>query len=466
VAPGEPATAGDQTRHEELWERLLQFVEDGRVIPVVGQELLSVEIGGRKTFLYEHLAERLAARLSIAVPAAGARAPLNHVAFTFLERGGEPERIYSELQRVMKDLGSLAPPDSLRKLAAIKPFSLYVSTTLDPMLAQAINQERFGGDSATDVTVYSPAKPDDLPEEAEHVDRTRVYQLLGRVSAMQDYVVTEEDALEFLHNLLFSARPKRLFNHLQKHQLLILGCSFPTWIVRFLIRASRESRLLLARGKTDLVVDSGTREDLSLVSFLHAYKTRTEILDTGTAIEFVDELHRRWMERVPPEPRPVPVDGGSTARPYVKEGVVFISYASEDREIAKAILASLETAGMDAWLDQHELQPGDDFERRIRHTIEKCGLFMPVLSKSCLKKNRRFLQLEWNCAIAEAQKARPSQHFIIPVVIDDVPTTHPDIPDKFRETHMATLQNGRLSDETIRSVTTDYREFQKRRGGL
>jgi len=464
VAPGETAAAGDRTRHEELWDQLLQFVEDGLVIPVVGQELLSVEIGGQKSFLYEYLARRLAERLSIAAPEAGERAPLNHVAFTFLERGGEPERIYSELQRVMKDVGPLTPPESLRKLASIKPFSLYVSTTLDSMLAQALNGERFGGDSSTDVTVYSPAHPDDLPEDVENADRTRVYQLLGRISAMQDYVVTEEDALEFLHNLLFSARPKRLFNHLQKRQLLILGCSFPTWIVRFLIRASRESRLLLARGKMDLVVDSGTRQDLSLVSFLQAYKTRTEILDSGSAIEFVDELHRRWQERVPPQPAP-PRDGAD--RPaYAKEGVVFISYASEDRTVAKGILEALEAAGLDAWLDQHDLRPGDDFERRIRHTIEKCGLFLAVLSKSCLKKNRRFLQLEWNSAIAEAEKARPSQHFIIPVVIDDVPTDHPDIPDKFRATHMATLQNGRLSDETIRSITSDYREFQKRRGGV
>jgi hypothetical protein len=417
--------------------------------------------------LYEYLAERLAARLSIPTPEPGARAPLNSVACTFLERNGEPERIYSELQRVMKDLGQLSPPDSLRKLASIKPFSLYVSTTLDSMLAQALNLERFGGDSATDVIVYSPANPQDLAEPVEDAGHTRVYQLLGRVSAMQDYVVTEEDALEFLHNLLFSARPKRLFGHLQKRQLLILGCSFPTWIVRFLIRASRESRLLLARGKMDLVIDSGTRQDLALVSFLHAYKTRTEILETGSALEFVDELHRRWMERVPTPTPPRPDERAGTDRAaYAKEGVVFISYASEDRDVAKAILTSLEGAGLDAWLDRHELHPGDDFERRIRHTIEKCGLFLPVLSKSCLKKNRRFLQLEWNYAIAEAQKARPSQHFIIPVVIDDVPTDHPDIPDKFRETHMATLLNGRLSDETIRSITSDYREFQKRRGGL
>ncbi|PYR75070.1 MAG: hypothetical protein DMF86_16410 [Acidobacteria bacterium] len=468
VGPGEAAVAGDPSRHEELWERLLQYVEDGVVIPVVGQELLSVDVGGRTILLYEYLAQRLAAALRVKPPDADSHAPLNRVACAFLEGGGEPERIYSELQRVMKDVGPLAPPAPLRKLASIKPFYFFVSTTLDSLLAQALNAERFGGASSTDVITYSPGNPQDVPDDVENPARTRVYQLLGHVSSMQDYVVTEEDALEFLHNLLFSARPKRLFGHLQKRQLLILGCSFPTWIVRFLIRASRESRLLLARGKMDLVVDSGTREDLALVSFLQSYKTRTEVFDTGTAIDFVDELHRRWTARAPQAPDPAAGPSAATPPPqiYAREGVVFLSYASEDRDVVRSIRDSLEAAGMDVWFDQHDLHPGDDFARRIKFTIEACALFVPVLSKSCLKRNRRFLQLEWDYAKIEAHKALPSRHFIVPIVIDDVPLDSPDLPEEFGAVQAARLQNGRLSDETIRGMTTDYREFQKRRGGL
>jgi hypothetical protein len=467
VAPGEAAAAVDQSRHEELWERLLQYVEDGAVIPVVGQELLTAEIGGRNVFLYEHLAQRLAERLRVTPPDANARAPLNRVACAFLEGGGEPERIYSELQRVMKDVGPLAPPEPLRKLASITPFYFFVSTTLDSLLQQALNTERFGGASSTDVITYSPGNPQDVPDDIENPARTRVCQLLGRVSAMQDYVVTEEDALEFLHNLLFSARPKRLFGHLQKRQLLILGCSFPTWIVRFLIRASRESRLLLARGKMDLVVDSGTREDLALVSFLQSYKTRTEVFDSGTAIDFVNELHRRWTARPKaPDPASGPPTGTPPPQVYAREGVVFLSYASEDRDVVRGIRDSLEAAGMDVWFDQHDLHPGDDFARRIKFLIEACALFVPVLSKSCLKRNRRFLQLEWDYAKIEAHKALPSRHFVVPIVIDDVPLDSPDIPDEFSAVHAARLQNGRLSDEAIRGITNDYREFQKRRGGL
>ena len=462
MSAAEAAAAGD-SRHEDLWDRLLQYIEDGTVIPVVGQELLTIERDGTAVPFYDELARQLAVRLTVATPAAGAKATLNSVASRYLETGGEPERIYSELQRIVRNLGPLTPSPSLQQLASIQPFRLFLSTTLDSMLAQAINTQRFGRLESTAVIAYSPGNPLDLPKDAEQSGQTYVYQLLGRVSSMQDYVVTEEDALEFLHHLLFSARPTRLFGQIQKKNLLILGCCFPTWIVRFLIRASRESRLLLARGKIDVVVDSGTREDLALVGFLQRYKTRTEIFDTGTAVDFVNELHDRWTRRVPPSPRPATVEAPA---PFVRPGAVFLSYASEDRALVEEIRLSLEAAGMDVWFDRHDLEPGDDFERRIRFSIEGASLFVPVLSRSCLKRNRRFLQLEWDYAAREARKSPASRHFVVPIVIDDVPLADPDFPDVFGATNAARLQDGRLPNEAIQSILGHYKEFQKRKDGL
>jgi hypothetical protein len=44
---------------EEFWEDLLDFIEKGQVIPVVGAELLTVEEGGKQVPLYRVVAERL-----------------------------------------------------------------------------------------------------------------------------------------------------------------------------------------------------------------------------------------------------------------------------------------------------------------------------------------------------------------------------------------------------------------------
>ena len=150
-------TAAADSRREDLWERLLQYIEDGTVIPVVGQELLTIDKGGIAVPFYDELALRLAERLTVTFPAAAPREPLNWVTSRFLEGGGEPERIYSELQRIVRKLGSLTPSPSLQKLASIEPFRLFVSTTMDSMLAQAINTQRFQGLESTCVVPYSPA---------------------------------------------------------------------------------------------------------------------------------------------------------------------------------------------------------------------------------------------------------------------------------------------------------------------
>ena len=45
---------------ERFWEDLLLWIEDGRVIPVIGPELVTIDDGGTQVPLYSWLARRLA----------------------------------------------------------------------------------------------------------------------------------------------------------------------------------------------------------------------------------------------------------------------------------------------------------------------------------------------------------------------------------------------------------------------
>jgi hypothetical protein len=49
------------TLDEDAWEDLLSFIEERRVIPIVGPEMLQVTTPSGAQLLYEWLAERLAA---------------------------------------------------------------------------------------------------------------------------------------------------------------------------------------------------------------------------------------------------------------------------------------------------------------------------------------------------------------------------------------------------------------------
>lgn len=446
---------------EELWDELLQLVEEGRVVPIVGRDLLAVEIDGEQVLLYPWLARRLAESLGVRPDENANLASLNAVASQFLAQGGEPEKIYNRVHKLLRARADIPIPPPLLKLAGIQPFNLFVSTTFDSLLAQAINKVRFDGVDFTRVIAYSPRDKRDLPGDIEHLEGPVVFQLLGKVSPMQDYVVTEEDALEFVHSLQSTGLPVNLFSALDERPLLIIGCSFPGWLVRFFIRAARRNRLLLARGKTDFVVDLAGREEPSLLAFLRNFKTRTEFFHHSDPVTFVDELHRRWQQRSAEqrsrEHAPLPFD-----EPTMKPGAVFLSYASDDHPAAAAIRDALDAAGIDVWFDRHRLMAGEMFENKIRRHIERCSLFIPVLSRSCVTPERRFFRLEWDHAVRVAITAPESSRFIVPVVIDDLPPDHDDIPARFRASHWERLPRGQATPEFVEMIKRLYREFQSR----
>src|SRR5882757_357605 len=55
------------TLDDDAWDDLLSFIEERRVIPIVGPELLQVATPSGPKLLYDWLAERLAAKLSVDV---------------------------------------------------------------------------------------------------------------------------------------------------------------------------------------------------------------------------------------------------------------------------------------------------------------------------------------------------------------------------------------------------------------
>jgi hypothetical protein len=151
---------------EDAWEDLLSFVEERRVIPIVGPELLQIATDNGPRLLYDWLAQKLATRLSVDTSQLPSGYTLNDVICLFLAARGRREEIYVRVRSILKE-AQFEPPTALRQLAAITDFDLFVSTTFDPLLENAINLERFGGTPSTDVISYAPNRVADLPSERE-----------------------------------------------------------------------------------------------------------------------------------------------------------------------------------------------------------------------------------------------------------------------------------------------------------
>ena len=118
---------------------------------------------------------------------------------------------------------------------------------------------------------------------------------------------------------------------------------------------------------------------------------------------------------------------------------IFLSYASQDAEIARHIADALRSAGLDVWFDQSELRGGDAWDVSIRKRIKDCMLFVPVISKNTESRSEGYFRLEWKLAVDRSHLMADDQAFLMPVVIDDTSDAQARVPDRFRERQWSRL---------------------------
>lgn len=447
------------------WDVLLASIEENRVIPVVGPELLVLERDGGQVPLYDLLAATLSARLGMAWKPTDGRAALSRVASQFLDGGGQRGMLYSTLHAILSTT-KIATPRPLLQLAQIEPFRLFVSATFDRLMQRAIDEVRFGGDSRTATRVYSlRTKVEDLPCDPRALDAPLVFQIFGRSSTIADFAVTDEDLLEFVHALqTVDRRPRLLFDAMRDYNLLVLGCSFPDWLTRFFVRTLSDSRLLDPRSTIETIADDRTAGDTDLVEFLRQCKVT--VYQGGGTIQFVDELSRRWQAEHPQGAnQPVPAAEQLPAVPDIAPGGIFLSYASQDREAVLALKAGLESAGLEVWYDQRRLEAGDVYERKIKRNIEACTFFFPVISAEACRRLEGYYRKEWYWAIERLKRFESSFPFIQPIVVDDVPYDVAGVPEEFVNRHWQRFPGGNPTSEFLDLTKQRIRDLRKRKAG-
>ena len=436
------------TLDDDAWEDLLNFIEERRVIPIIGPELLKVETETGPRLLYDWLAEKLAGKLGVDTAQLPQPYTLNDVVCWFLASRGRREEAYTRLRSILRD-ANFATPLALRQLAQITDFDLYVTTTFDPLLEQALNNERFGGAQSTEVIAYTPNRVVDLPTEREKLQRPVVYHLLGRLSASPTYVISDEDTLEFICALQSEhLTPEKLFHELEHNHLLFIGSSFTNWLARLFLRMAKRHRLSDPRDVGEVLADNHSGSDGRLMSFLQQVSVRTRVY-TGAG-KFVDELHRRWMTRHGPGDV-IPL-GASPQRflPPEREmpdNAVFISYAREDLAAVQKLKAGLDAAGIKTWFDLERLEGGDDYDRKIQRNIGRCSYFIPIVSAATERRLEGYFRREWSYAIDRARNIAEGAIFILPVTVDDTNGGAAHVPDKFKAVHFTRLSGGEVTPE-------------------
>ncbi len=447
---------------ERDWRDLLRRIHNRQVIPVVGPCLVTVvdPATGERVPLHRHLAPALARGLGLENPESFVS--WNDVARAHLLGGGKRERVYDEL-RALLDQVPADPPPALLALASITDFDLFISSTPDGLLAQALTRQRPGFSPRRDVIRFHPRG---LPGESCDLPASfagpLLHHILGNADTYPDFAVWEEDYMEFICGLLEKADTlENLFRVLKSRHLLLLGAPSEDWIVRFFLRVARQQRLS-DRGQQDYLADQPASLGEPMILFFDQAVKATRVI-AGSPAEFVQTLERVWREKYGAAASDE--DFLQRMPAEIPRGAVFLSYSRDDLSAAVRLARALETAGVPVWMDKIRLETGANYERSLQHEVkDACSFFVSLISKATEADPARYVHRERAWA---AQRHVDGFVFYLPLVLDLDEATPPRLePECFRQSHQERWSDATLGNfvRRVRELVDEFRSAGRPRG--
>ncbi len=462
---------------EFRWKPLINEINRREVVPVIGDDLSIIELtkeeveksdkleaivipeisDGKvaRVNLYKYLAVFLAEEFDVKFYSG--KVCLNDVVMKILANWPEMTiynsigRFYSEI----RDNQILLEP--FRKLTRISDFNTYITVNFDDFIERAFHEER---------TNFNPPYNLSLPlfEEAPNIKINSMYPTLFNILGSihnKIFALTDENFLEYIYFLKRRGEDEHIFKELFKaiegKSFLLIGCSFPNWLMRFFIRIISNEPFSESR-KSKTVADNRTPNDQELSSFLEYYKVKViNISKTAfiNAIEFVNQLFDEWLK-----------GGGVKRREPIYKEEIFLSYSSNDRNFVELIRNEFEKQGVKVFYDEIGLNPGDIYDPILREkVVRECQYFIPFISRNSISDTKRYaIRNEWRWADARRimNEEKEKSSFIKPYIIDDTRKDDPTIPYDFGKLTIGIIENNNESIENmVRRFILDNNLTQK-----
>lgn len=395
---------------EPLWDKLIQSIIDGKVIPVIGPEILTINGIDINTFIIDGIGRKLS---------------MTNPPHSFSELVYAPEyrNIFGNRDRIYYQVSNLFAkkrfPSSLllERLLSIRQFPFVITTSFAPIVEDTMRSIwkdelrvlRFNN---------NPMENDDIKTGAD-LRKPTVYYMFGKVcEGVKKYVLTDTDMLDYVSSWLSNdnrAKPKNICNELKDKYLLMLGNNYSNWLFRFIWYSMRKSDL----GHGMLTYDT---LDESLIAFLE----RTETFTKQNTAEVIDQIISRLDKKL--------AENEKTKFNKPEDNMdIFISYSRSDNDIAERLYDALTKQGKRVWYDKHNLTEGGNFMEEIKKAIRTAKYFLPILSDNITKEKdfSHVYRNEWDTAIEVAISM--GRTYIIPLAENGFDFYRAAIPDKMQQ---------------------------------
>ena len=108
---------------------------------------------------------------------------------------------------------------------------------------------------------------------------------------------------------------------------------------------------------------------------------------------------------------------------------VFLCHASGDKPAVRELSQQLRRDGFQPWLDEDDLQPGQEWELEIRKAVRDADVVLVCLSQGAITK-KGFVQKEIKFALDTADEQPEATIFIVPIRLDEC-----SVPERLSRWH-------------------------------
>jgi len=110
-----------------------------------------------------------------------------------------------------------------------------------------------------------------------------------------------------------------------------------------------------------------------------------------------------------------------------KELKAFLCHSSEDKPVVRELYSRLRQDGVNPWMDETDILPGQDWDMEIRQAVRNSDAILVCLSSTSVGKEG-YVQKEIKFALSISDEKPEKTIFIIPIKLDDC-----NVPDRLKK---------------------------------